>query len=345
MRSNFFKASVLLASLAMATGCGGPPADDGGTDVTAGPDAAADARADVRDAAPDAAPQLFASCAGNAMCTATLGSRATCLTAFPGGICTKPCTSDTACGASGVCLQQICFPRCTPGAGECNQFGSACAAGANSAMDPSFGACVPSCFGTGLTAPTGYPMCAAPAMCDSYNGTCTAMAATGADNGAACAADSDCMGGQCITEVGTSGPTGFLGGYCISFGRMPDPALYAVGQPLPRGNCPTGSVALPAQGSQGEGDSAVCLKGCSANGDCRTGYTCNKESNRPNMPFSTGICLPVNCAMAAMACPTGYMCQIVTTDAGVQDGTCIPATATDGGTDAATDAATDGTTG
>jgi len=281
-----------------------------------------DARPDTRtDTGTDSGPMgsIFIPCTTNAMC----GTGGTCLTTFPGGgICTRRCTNDRACGPDGVCETQnmICLPACSSGGGECDQYGGGCVP-----LDDAFtmGACLPSCYGPGTTPPTGYPACAAPMpMCDPYSGVCVTMQPMGAADGDPCTADGDCAGNRCITELDatTNEPTGWVGGYCLSFARAGN---LMQGQPVPPSNCPPGAGVVPLGGEQ-PGDLAPCFHTCNASSDCRAGYQC--DHLQPAMGtgnfFSNGICLPVDCNTSGMTCPSGYHCVTQPSDAAMPPGQC-----------------------
>lgn len=128
--------------------------------------------------------------------------------------------------------------------------------------------------------------------------------------------DSDC-GGICLTEVQTDGsPTGWIGGFCASVGRLPGRSAYQNGQPLPQSNCPAGCVAMPTIDVFAEGDMAVCLKACEADADCgRPGLRCNRDILGIGVPPTNGFCQPIDCqsgvysGMVNHGCPAGYHCQ------------------------------------
>jgi hypothetical protein len=228
----------------------------------------------------------------------------------------------------------ICLPICTSGGGECDQFGGYCVPADATGQSH---LCLPSCFPANATnAPPGFPSCASPLMCDQYSGVCSNMQPTGAENGAACVMDSDCKGGRCIAEIDDMGqPSGWVGGYCLSFGRADN---IRQGAAVPTSNCPPGSGAVPL-GGEGAGDSAPCFKTCMANTDCRGGYQCDHLT--PSMGtgnfFTNGICLPVDCNDAGMTCPSGYRCVTQPSDAAMPPGQCEALT--DGGLPDVVDAA------
>ncbi|MEI8254849.1 MAG: hypothetical protein WCJ30_04175 [Deltaproteobacteria bacterium] len=157
-------------------------------------------------------------------------------------------------------------------------------------------------------------------VCDSYQpggASCTATPNTrGRRNGEPCTMDSDC-GGICLTEVQTDGsPTGWIGGFCASVGRLPGRSAYQNGQPLPQSNCPAGCVAMPTIDVFAEGDMAVCLKACEADADCgRPGLRCNRDILGIGVPPTNGFCQPIDCqsgvysGMVNHGCPAGYHCQ------------------------------------
>lgn len=287
-----------------------------------GEDASGDAGSDS-----GATSRLFLSCASNVDCNVEGARGLICDTKFPGGMCTRTCTRDGDCGM-GTCLGAPrtgqCFPSCSIGGGECAATQVCVQSGG---ADPNAGACVASCYPADAMAPSGSPMCAAGTTCDPGFSTpsCQSMASTGAANGSACRADDECLG-DCIPEIdSTSAPTGYLGGQCFSRGRVPNLAMYVGGMPLPRGNCPAGSVILPANNGGGEGDLGVCLPSCSTNADCnsgrtpdamgRTGYFCDLDIfSMPPQP-STGVCSPINCSAAPFStmpnggCPEGSACR------------------------------------
>jgi hypothetical protein len=330
----------MLAALGLGVGCSGGGNTDGGADAnpqdgTMNGDATDHVvTPDVHDSGPaDTGVPLFQPCTSTAMCTG-LGTGAMCITQFPGGICTRRCTTDHNCGptGSGICLQGVCFPQCQQGDSSCDQYGADCVV--VDPADPTRRICNPSCFPSGSTPPSAsYPMCPASAACDPYTGACSAMPVTmGAVDGAPCMADTDCRGGRCILENDPmNGPSGFIGGYCISFGYRPADSAYAMGQPIPQGNCPMGSGPFPFSDTM-VSDGTACLATCDTSHPCRAGYTCDHlQSTMTHMPFFTnGFCLPVDCNMTGMSCPSGYHCVTQPSDAAMPPGQC-EAGGTDGG--------------
>jgi hypothetical protein len=157
---------------------------------------------------------------------------------------------------------------------------------------------MPICYPEGRE-PAGYPRCGAGLVCDPYTATCTDTLSTGAPNGAPCRDANECRGGECLLASDTAGPTGFLDGMCASLGVA---TTFSPGGPLPQGSCPDGSVEMALGAS--EGDAVLCMLGCARDGDCRTGYACAHQV--AGMPFSNGLCLPIDCSV--QACPSGTVC-------------------------------------
>jgi hypothetical protein len=265
-----------------------------------------------------------------------------CQTIFPGGLCTRRCSNDRACGG-GVCETQlqICLPSCTPHGGlECDQYGAACYP--EDETGTAF-VCFPSCFPMGATPPASFTNnCVAGTTCDPNLLFCSPNApATGGAVGDACTGDMDCASGRCIAEVDamTGEATGYIGGQCFTVGRLPAGSEYQMGMPLPRGNCPMGSVAIPFAADDAEGDPAICLKGCTADADCgREGYFCDHFGDPGAPAFSTGICDPINCNEAGRTCPSGYHCVTNPSDAAMPAGHCEAG----GGDGGVTDGGSDG---
>src|SRR5579884_3988110 len=100
MRRILLIASAMLA--AVAVGCNGSSNPDTGGNDTAPQDATDTGSGDTgHDAGDvhDAAPMnFFIPCASTHDC-ASLGSRAMCVTAYPGGVCTTTCSTDRNCGS------------------------------------------------------------------------------------------------------------------------------------------------------------------------------------------------------------------------------------------------------
>jgi hypothetical protein len=164
----------------------------------------------------------------------------------------------------------------------------------------------------------------------------------GGDNGAPCMTDADCKSSFCIPEIdshglfGTPGAaTGYVQGYCASASAAVDPSLDVQGQPIPPGNCPTGSAPYPADNRQVfAGDWVLCFATCLTNTDCRSGYSCEHLQTGGTMPapmFSNGLCFPEDCLMSNQnPCPSGYGCQSMATDGGTL-GACTAGSFADAG--------------
>ncbi|MEI8255920.1 MAG: hypothetical protein WCJ30_09620 [Deltaproteobacteria bacterium] len=258
-------------------------------------------------------------CTTNAQC----GAGGRCLTQFPRGMCTRACTNDRACGPSGVCEPNLglCLPSCVPGAADGDQYGGYCTP---TDVTGAVSACIWSCFPAGdVNTPTGYPTCSPATTCDVYSGACGQPPPTGVDDGGPCTADADCKGGRCVTEIdGTTGaPTGWIGGYCLSFARQSE---ITQGQPVPQSNCPPGAGVVPLDG-QYSGDRSTCFAVCDETHLCRVGYQCDllTPSSGTGDFFSNGICLPVDCARTGMTCPAGYHCEVPPSDAALPPGICV----------------------
>lgn len=110
--------------------------------------------------------------------------------------------------------------------------------------------------------------------------TASATPATGT-LGSPCAADTDCTGAgaKCITKGATTGLV-FPEGYCTSNCKTD-------AQCGPTGVCPLGRLAdlaaafLPDAGAAASNIS-LCFNKCTADSDCRTGYSCVAP---PALPF------------------------------------------------------------
>ncbi|MEI8258957.1 MAG: hypothetical protein WCJ30_25085, partial [Deltaproteobacteria bacterium] len=113
-------------------------------------------------------------------------------------------------------------------------------------------------------------------------------------------------------------PSGWLSGYCLSFGLYAD---IMSGATVPRSNCPAGSGAVPLNGEM-TGDSVPCFKTCTTDPQCRAGFHCDHLQASGGAPFfSNGICFPNDC-LAGQTCPTGTHCVSMTGSTGTAYGTC-----------------------
>lgn len=289
--------------VACAVGCAPAVGADANVDAQ---DASTDIRfADAADATTSR--PLFSECTSNAQC----GARARCMLEYAGGLCTRACSNDSQC-EGGVCIASTCLPGCTLGGSECSP-SRVCVFESSSRLQRR--ACLPSCA---TPPPAGEPSCTAGRQCNPYTrfGECTTFTHDPnlGENGAPCREDGDCRG-ACITEEFDGLPTGWIDGYCESFGRVPDPALYGPRIPLPRSNCPAGSVLVPAESQANEGDWGECFKECRADSDCRLNYRCLFFEYRGGGRSATGYCSAFNCLFARFSsepnngCAPGFRCE------------------------------------
>jgi hypothetical protein len=182
--------------------------------------------------------------------------------AWLGGYCSRSCSQTNACPTGSSCLMfedgsSLCVASCSAES-DCRT-GYACASGA----------CLPDCR-------LGWS-CGTQMQCDQGSGAC--VYAQG-PIGAACTLNAQCTSGVCTPETGSSGSTGWTGGYCT---QSCDGGVA----------CPAGSTCvLYADGS------AYCGASCSPPGSCRAGYVCST---------SVGACLP-DCREGWSCGPT-LVCQ------------------------------------
>jgi len=244
---------------------------------------------------------LFGACGDDRDCLKKLG--AACLTTYPGGLCTFRCETDEDCmsgDALGRCVAHVCLPSCASSRTACARFGAGCIA----SETPGDGGdvCVPACLAASRVPPSGLA-CLPGTICDEHANTCFATpAAAGAENGAPCRADSDCLSDRCATQS-----DGYPDGYCVSYGVLPDKSQFVKGQPLPRSTCPAGSVVLPLHLADREaGQMVACFRGCTRDAECRPAYSC---ALMDFIGLTSGYCSPIDCA-SERPCPTGYKCVI-----------------------------------
>jgi hypothetical protein len=283
---------VLSTVCTFVIACSTPPpvVTDAGNAADAGTDGGADT------GAPGA---LFAHCTDNAECAS-----GDCRTAFPGGLCTMACTTDTDCGSGGACSgSNVCLPACHSGDGTCAPTG----------------ACVTSAGGTGFCTSACWPEDRRPAewtpcnpglVCNDLRSRCIApsmLPTTGAANGGPCTSNADCLSDFCLLEVSGGVATGYVGGMCAGAGLVPPDSEFVAGSPLPRSNCVAGSVVLPSTGGR-PGDFTLCFDDCATDADCRGGYECGRG---PSGEYATGACIPLICDVPGATCPTGYACQTI----------------------------------
>jgi len=259
-----------------------------------------------------------------------------CDLSFMGGLCRGRCTTDRQCPASWVCAGVTgCYPACEPRNDDCAQYYGLCLS--VDAADPTRTACFPSC--TDRPEPF-TEQCVDPRRCDLWASQCSLDPRAGTDNGSSCADAATCRGGHCVRETNADGtPSGFVDGFCYSIARRPPDAAFVPGMPLPRGNCPPGSVAQPDAFGR-EGYAVACLHECRLDADCRAGYICNRgiTTDTPMGRFTTGGCIAFDCSRAGSMCPAGFHCA-TRASGGTTRGYCERDASGDAGADgAATDA-------
>lgn len=222
-------------------------------------------------------PVCLPGCEGDAEC----GEGLTCVLgggAFGAGACIDPdaplgaaCTSDADCPPSGTCATGADYPG-----GTC-VIAAVCDADTNVGC-PDDAQCLPGGFGGDIC----WDGCTTDADCrsgwecaDSVSapGRLTCQPIFGADNLGQECVEGPCPGGDCLTEQ----LYGFPGSYCADFGC--DPAATT------DSGCPNGGICAPT--SDGVG---ICLLGCTADTDCRTGYRC-VPADREN-PDRGSACRP-----------------------------------------------------
>jgi hypothetical protein len=89
------------------------------------------------------------------------------------------------------------------------------------------------------------------------------LAGCGATIGDACTTDQDCGGRSCRSDKS------FPGGYCTQSCVVGDSST-----------CPSGAKCVQHH------DSALCLRQCAENSECRTGYTCHDFKGQGNYCLS-----------------------------------------------------------
>ncbi len=194
---------------------------------------------------------------------------------FPGGYCTRACSSDGECGAGATCgidphnaPARICLKTCAQaGTPSGCRPDYVCEKRAHPAGTP---ACVPGC--TSVVNCGGASACDARGFCcgnegfaccggSTCNGPGTGCGTEGycqpmaGGVGAACTGDGDCQSNDCITQQANGS---WSGGYCT---------LQCGGQ-----SCPSGAVCSTGFST------AICLDTCAQAGsqsDCRQGYVCD----------------------------------------------------------------------
>ncbi|RZO52757.1 MAG: hypothetical protein EVA89_30965 [Sandaracinaceae bacterium] len=309
----FFSVSATACLLLSAplSGCdGAPPDEDAGVEMDAGP--------------PLEPSTLFGGCREDWQCP---GEGAICRTpadGWPDGYCTVPCEDRTPCDVDGVyhhCAtrqgeeQSYCERRCLNGI-DCRRDGYSCAG----ELPPSGGVCVAACSDDSQCGGL---------VCDRYTGQCTDTPAEGAVTGEGCDDADACRSGECVPEVNEMDvPTGWVGGYCVANCVLPrgfNNNTFYGGDELPSGTCQGDAICIPSGNGQSMGDLGRCYGACTADTDCRGGYTCLKDFQLASggvSSYPNGICVPGNCS--ADGCPTGYVCVNVTGSDGSPRPVCAP---------------------
>jgi hypothetical protein len=202
-----------------------------------------------------------------------------------GGYCSGDCEKQEC--PSGTCVRlgdgrYYCASSCTR-TSDCRD-GYACATAS--------GACLPDCR-------LGWS-CGSTIACNDETGICDLPAGAPRPIGAPCTWNAECASGLCTPENTRSGPTYWTGGSCTQH------------CPIPK--CPTGSVCVPFEPSDG-----YCVASCDSPTGCRAGYVC--------AALDVPGCLP-DCSLG-WSCGTSLLCDGAT-------GLCLPPSANtpDGGTDA-----------
>jgi hypothetical protein len=254
---------------------------------------------------------MFSPCTSRLRCEG--GAQSLCIgtgEGYPGGLCTRSCSSDAQCGDLGVCIPfgtgMRCFPRCDNA--------SDCRAGYN-------------CFALGGTRPPEdrvcFPFCdndaqCMPAACNTWSRFCGTVNLMSADNGEPCEQNSNCRSGRCTEELNADGaPTGNLGGICTSRCNVASDAEY-LGRTIPQSDCPMGSVCPRDTGAMARSP-ATCRKECRVNEDCRPGFICSRP-RRPgsDTTYDNGYCVAMNCRFMTQMCPPFASCRTTASnDAGV----------------------------
>jgi hypothetical protein len=206
------------------------------------------------------------------------------------------CSCDADCGGDrAVCLLGICMARAE---GRC------AAPNTEQGCEPGF-----RCFDTDMLADTGvcfppfdpatcagvqnrFGLCSPVRgdTCDAACGpACTPAGVIPAKAGSACKTDKDCSlaNGTCYGDTGQETvPSGWVQGYCVSFGCKSD------------AQCGPDAGCFPVT-STGTG---ACMNTCGMDLDCRPGYTCRTLDKKPGSFCSPGC-------DAAATCPEGFQCM------------------------------------
>ena len=175
---------------------------------------------------------------------------------MPAGLCTRLCNGPGDCASGFGCFtwnptnEQVCVPLCPSGSSSDCRTGYLCAGTSNFV-------CSPDCTDDSECPDTG--------TCNPWSGLCETVG-SGAEDGAACTAATDCESGICITQA----PDGYCTSVCS----------------LAAQDCPAGGVCVNYLNNTG--DMGYCFVGCSQTSECRNGYTC--QANSINPPPNDDIC-------------------------------------------------------
>jgi hypothetical protein len=353
MTSTLLRSSLVALASSTLIACSNPPPPSDAGDASSAADTWVfpDVSLDASNYRP-----TYHRCEDNADCDTA--HREICDRTYAGGMCRRiTCTSNDECGGIGICTRtQGCVPFCTLQSDTCLEYGAICLAFALpfESNTGCFPACDPNVMRNDPEG--GMRACTNMLTCDPYQGKCVAHVSTaGADNGEPCTADGQCRSNLCIPEVDRrfgERPTGFLGGYCTSYAPLPSEATFAAarGMNLPTSTCPPGSVVLPSPDAA-PGSATRCLKACTRDAECRPGYHCDRRGGGSDT-YANGACVPIDCAEAGAACPSGTSCRIADGDGGTlftgarcvrdQDAAASDASTTDGAwADSASESGTD----
>lgn len=251
---------------------------------------------------------------------------------FPGGSCTKSCTTAADCPSGSTCgadpndssgQQKVCLASCATagttagcrtdyvcekrntvgGGGACSpKCNSPATCGVATSCDPRGFCCGANGYAccNGTTCDTGLS-CDSTGYCKPSGGGTDAGTGGTAAIGSPCTTHATCASNICVFQANggspgcTTGPC-WPGGYCIA-----DCTSAA---------CPSGSSCSPYLASN-----SICVQNCSAPGTqstCRTGYVCDKNW----IPGSTqATCIDAcnsnaDCNSANLQCHNGFCCGL-----------------------------------
>jgi hypothetical protein len=253
-----------------------------------------------------------------------------CAVNYPGGLCMRTCSRDEHCGDGRICEQGVCLPGCTPDTVETDCPGGAFDCERSDPGRVSRNVCVPACQ---VDPPETVVSCLPDYPCEPSTGCCGCVSNpwTGpSEIGGPCESDDDCLTGRCIPDDDGV----WFEGMCFATGTQVDASEYIPGGPLPQSDCPVGSVLIPNEVLLGEpsvaGTTGLCFKSCTESSECRDGYECELFAELDGIPFSIGVCFPLNCGaerydeVPNRGCPCVTRCEIADgTDGGIASGYCV----------------------